>query len=616
MERNHMLAPTRDRESAPSHDVVLGPPPPLPAPHLMGFSPPAYTPSHLVAASAMNFPDVPTTELPAPRSLPLPLPLPPLSHRDADFKLPSLSSLTNDLALNPPNAHWPPLNSLPPYHPSGPQPMQTAGSPIKMDMDTSSNSAASAASPDRPLDARSGSVSLDDPDVRLAAEALGDLRADFISSPPNRNSSLPVSPPTSHGFQTAARTRTQSPQPEPLLSLLTTSHPLLASTIEGATSAYGGAKNFSPRFRSGAEYVEGYLTPIANTVGSVGRRTGVEGGVRWFLGAGRRQNSSSSDLETGNGSKKRRKVDNGESVSNKRVEGEGMKQIGGLQQLPSEGMPQQDPFSPSFKACSRRMSTTSTIDTLPAYDEMRSPAYTETADGQNSPRPTSSGAWQSRLIMSTSGLSVAMSDESLRSLKYCLRWLRWANSHIGRVIGTLKDTLEQFDQVDGTATPQASEKDHVYGVMNNGATENGQDASRTEIAARIASLKGDVLRTLQEVIITVSKYAGGALPENARILVRRHLTSLPQRFRVATMSDNAAQGNDSNSESALREGAQKVLVLAKEGLDMVAQVSGVLDGTIISAEEWCERIGKRRRNPEEEKPVLPQTETNGDVKMG
>jgi hypothetical protein len=470
-----------------------------------------------------------------------------------------------------------------------------------MDLDASSNSAISAASPDRLTDPRASSVSLDDPDVRLAAEALGDLRADFINSPPNRNSSLPVSPPTSHGFQTANRTRTQSPQPEPLLSLLTTSHPFLARSIGGATSVYGGAKNFSPRFRSGAEYVEGILSPVANTVGTVGRKTGVEGSVRWFLGAGRRQNSSSSDLEKGPGSKKRRKVDKNELVSNKRLEVEGM---AALQQLPGEAEAQ-GLFSPSTKA--RRLST-NTIDTLPAYDELRSPAYTETADAQNSSRPNSNGAWQSRLIMSTSGLSVAMSEESLRSLKYCLQWLRWANGHIGRVIGLLKDTLDQFDKA-------KAEEAQANGASSDTAN-NDQDQSQTELAARIASLKGDVLRTLQEVINTVSKYAGGALPENARILVRRHLTSLPQRFRVATMPDNTNQSNDKDREGALREGAQKVLVLAKEGLDMVAQVSGVVDGTIVSAEEWCERMGKRRRGPEEEKPVLPQTETNGDVKMG
>ncbi|KAM0339317.1 hypothetical protein ACHAPU_010998 [Fusarium lateritium] len=553
MERNHMLP---DRET----ERHLGPPPARP-PSLLSFSPPAYS----NVLPNVKFPDVPTTDLST---------LPPLARIEADndIKLPSLSSLTNEMALEPPKA-WLPLNHMPLYQ--SPVPFGHIDSPTRMDLD-STNSVVSAASPDQ-LDARAGSVSLDDPDVRLAAEALGDLRADFISSPPHRNTSLPLSPPTSHGFPP------QSPQPEPLLSLLTTTHPLLASTIEGATSAYGGAKNFSPRFRSGAEYVEGYLTPIANTVGSVGRVTGVEGGVRWFLGAGRRQNSSTSDLETGN-SKKRRKVDSeDEAVSNKRFEAEGMQQ---MEEAPS----------PSSRT--RRMSNTSTVDTLPAYDEMRSPAYTET-DAQSEPRPSRpNSAWQSRLIMSTSGLSVAMSEESLRSLKYCLHWLRWANDHISRVITALKTTLEQYERVQPHESQQG---------------ERSEDPqSRIQLAARISNLKNDVLRTLRDAINTVSKYAGGALPENARILVRRHLTSLPQRFRIATMTDRTSNGQQ-DSESALTEGAQKVLVLAKEGLDMVVQVSGVVDGTIVSAEQWLDRMGKRRA---EEKPMLPQTETNGDVKMG
>ncbi|KAF5580211.1 clock-controlled 8 (ccg-8) [Fusarium pseudoanthophilum] len=569
MERNHMLP---DRESESRH--VLGPPPARPQ-SLMAFSPPAY--SNVASPNAIKFPDVPSD---------IPTSLPPLARFDADndTKLPPLSSLTSEMAMEPTKT-WLPFHPIPypPVH------AHSIDSPTRMDLDGSSNSVVSAASPDALLDARAGSVSLDDPDVRLAAEALGDLRAgmlpivmviisnvaDFISSPPHRNSSLPVSPPTS-GLQS---NQPQSPQPEPLLSLLTTTHPLLASTIEGATSAYGGAKNFSPRFRSGAEYVEGYLTPIANTVGSVGRVTGVEGGVRWFLGAGRRQNSSTSDLETGN-SKKRRKTDEDEAVSNKRFESEGM------QQMSDEQMDTAP--SPSSKTMSRRMSTTSTVDTLPAYDELRSPAYTET--DSNSPRPSRpNSAWQSRLITSTSGLSVAMSQESLRSLKYCLQWLRWANDHIARVISALKTTLDEYEKVpDGQSGEQADPE------------------SRSQLAARISNLKGDVLRTLREAINTVSKYAGGALPENARILVRRHLTSLPQRFRVATMTDRNAGQQD--NETALTEGAHKVLVLAKEGLDMVVQVSGVVDGTIVSAEQWLDRMGKRRAQ-EDEKPMLPQTES-------
>lgn len=475
-----------------------------------------------------------------------------------------------------------------------------------MDLDRGSHTMTGTVSPDARTEGRAGSVNLnlDDPDVRLAAEALGDLRADFVSSPSSKSLALP-SPPAP-----AAQMVKGNRNPEPLFALLTTSHPLLAKTIENTTSAYGGAKNFSPRFKSSAEYVEGYLTPLANTVGSVGRVTGVEGGVRWFLGAGRRQGS---DVTVEGSSKKRRKAEPAEAepIAKKRIE---VDHLAALTQLHREGGNLQDSLPPTPKGDSRRLSFASTIDTLPAYDDMRSPAYTETMDSQQAGASRNNAPWQSRLIMSTSGLSVAMSDESLRSLKYCLQWLRWANVHIGGVIGNLKSTLEQYENPEDEQTKDvehlgdAEKEDNAMDITE----EKAEQPSRAELATRINSLKGDVLKTLQDAINMVSRYAGNALPENARVLVRRHLTSLPQRFRLATMSEHQA---NPDSDSAVRDGAQKVLVLAKEGLDMVCQVSGIVDGTIVSAEEWCERMGKKKPDGGDQ-PLLPQVEPNADVKMG
>ncbi|KAH0497882.1 hypothetical protein TgHK011_005164 [Trichoderma gracile] len=572
--------------------------------------------------------------------------LPPLVHHDGDSTvLPSLSSITGDVAMrgddqhrhsqhphspqhlhslpsihSPPPLHanhWPsPFNgpaasSLNSYRQQPPPPFHAPDSPATaMDMDGSASVASAASpSPDRIYDGTPtpSSLTLDDPDVRLAAEALGDLRADFVSSPPDTSSLPPMSPPIAP-FQ-LQQTKPKSPKPEPLLSLLTTAHPLVASTIGGASSAYGGAKNFSPRFKSGAEYVEGYLTPIANTVNSVGRVTGVEGGVRWFLGAGRRHPAPTSDPDS-SGSNKRRRTGEGSSSGNGDVNGSPV--INGL-----------DDLSSAASKTPRRLSTASTVDTLPAYDDLRSPAYSETAPASHRP-PNSSQPWQTRLMMSTSGLSVAMSAESLRSLKYCLRWLRWTNDHIDRAILNLKHALEEYEKAErkeqseggpSTENPSAAEAMDVDGADK----EQKPNPSRSEIAARINNLKGDIVKTLQDVINNVSKYAGGALPENARVLVRRHLTSLPQRFRLATMSDRQSENaNNRDGDSALRDGAQKVLVLAKEGLDMVTQVTGVLDGTIVSAEQWCERMGKRRtedRDDEQEAASSRQrTEFGSDVK--
>ncbi|KAI1848751.1 hypothetical protein JX265_005623 [Neoarthrinium moseri] len=623
MEHNHMLprpanrAPSagldqkpdlyqQDRRQTPSSDVAAVFQPfdrqfklPLYPP------PPSYSQTHADRKSPLPFPDAPKTELP-----PIKLMRAGQNDKKKEYNtLPSLSSLTVSSPKSmytspspqpqsrptippaptyapppPPPARlepvrWPTLNPLSAYY--TPSHAEGLEAPLRMDEDSPNSSAASAASPEQADPGRSSSVSLDDPDVRLAAEALGDLRADFVSSPQNRSDSTPATP----------RSRSRA-TPEPLLQLLTTNHPLIGNVIEGTQSAYVASKNYSPRFRTSAEYVEGYVTPVVNTVGSVGRVTGVEGSVRWFLGGGKRHKSQSS-MDFENGSNKRRKGNAGSETSMGDDEDD--------ETMSGAATPR-----PTDDVDDRRLSlasTINTIDTLPAYDEHRSPAY-EPTDTRS---PT---AWQSRLIMSTSGLSIAMSFESLRSLKYCLGWLRWANTYISHRLNSLKSALEKYDSQDASAGSSSSDTE-----------------SKQQIAERIAGYKADVLRTLQQVISTVSKYAGGALPDNARALVRRHLTSLPQRFRVAAMADENQQGLEAQSaaeagearDKELREGANRVMLLAKEGLDMMSQVSGVLDGTIVSAEEWCERLGKKKREEKEAlldgRPGFPQYPLE-DVKMG
>ncbi|KAI1347850.1 transcription factor Opi1-domain-containing protein [Xylaria sp. FL0043] len=450
-----------------------------------------------------------------------------------------------------------------------------------MEGDVNSTSTVSSASPDRFTDGRASSVSLDDPDVRMAAEALGDLRADFVSSPIRRTTS-----------SSSPQSLTMGQQPEPLLSLLTTSHPLLATTIDSATSAYTSSKNYYPRIKTSIEYVEGYFIPIANTVGSVGRATGVENGVRWIL---RRAQPPNSELEE-QGSNKRRKVGTGE---------------GDYQDTsPESASGTQTPRASLDNQDDRR----SSMDTLPAYDEFRSPPYTEQFSG---PEGGPNGpAWQSRLMMSTSGLSIAMSDESLRSLKYCISWIRWANAHIGQAVNSLTITMEKYEQ------RGREPSDH------DSASSQGQE-TRSQLAAQISVLRSDVLKTLQEAIDTVSRYAGGALPDNARELVRRHLTSLPQRFHLANMkaSDRGASSRaevkmeegrpeqEQREETETRESARRVILLAKEGLDMMSQVSGVLNSTLMSAEEWCERLGKRNQERREDLQGVSHTPLS-DTKSG
>ncbi|KAI9878538.1 MAG: hypothetical protein M1830_000592 [Pleopsidium flavum] len=403
-----------------------------------------------------------------------------------------------------------------------------------------------------------------------AAQALEGLRADFGQSPARQQSAIP----TKIGLGLESDPATSTHQPEPLLSLLTSTHPLLSTAINGSLSAYSSSKSYSPRFRYGAEFVERHIgTPVASTVGTAGRISGVETGVRWWL-----QKSDSTDADAGNANKRRKISDT--NTMNSDVE----KGFHGM-------------APPSY--AQRGPSDLSLVEALPAYDDHRSPSYEEhgAVAQADHPRPSgetaSNSNWQTRLMMSTSGLGVAMSEESLRSLKYCLTWLRWANGHLSKVLISLRDVLEEWERSRSQLSQPSSEPnvgaDHQHPSSQTQPTFARDQAA---VSQRIQALKGEVLQTLKKVVDIVSKYAGGALPENARILVRRHLTSLPQRFRIASTSTAPTGSSQPASETVTS--AHRVMVLAKEGLDMMAQVSGVLDGTIVSAEGWCDRLGRRR----------------------
>lgn len=345
----------------------------------------------------------------------------------------------------------------------------------------------------------------------------------------------------------------ESDQPEPLLRLFTSQYPLAGSLINGSLSAYKTTQSYIP----GAEWTERNVgLPIA---GTVARISGVEGGLRWALKP-KRDGRPSSAARTPD-------VEKGYS----------------------------DITSTSTDRPSSDLAYT---ETLPAYSPGdRSPPYSEQQVLKSRERQPPPG-WRQQLVISTSGLGVAMSDDSIRSLRYCLSWLRWANGHLGEAIQNLKTLLERWDE---GITPG----EHPPPMSVASMTQSQEERRQAALSARIAALKADVLKTLKDVIAVVSNYAGGALPTNARDLVHRHLTSLPQRFSLAAMAGNnpseGAEENANDSEAA--QSGRRVMLLAQEGLDMMTQVSRVVNDTLVSAEGWCEKLG-RRTNSQSQQPML------------
>ena len=302
----------------------------------------------------------------------------------------------------------------------------------------------------------------------------------------------------------------QGQEAEPLLSLLTSSHPWLGGTINGSLSAYSSTKSFSPRFvRAGADLVE-------NTVGSVGRKTGVEDSIRRYLEPRRSGELDHIDpemLQAEAGSQNPRAPRDDDTMD--------------IEQGP--------PLSALLQHSNRRTTSGNlSVDSLPAYDKNSSPPYEDS--GASSPQPQTlarlrspvSRSWSTQLMISTSGLGAALSESSLRSLKFCLSVLNGANRHVRALMDALKKLLQELSSGGGAASPDAR------------AEEGGPDAmavdppaGRTALAERIKALNSEIWQTLRTVVTTVSRYTGGALPENASVVVRWQLMSVPQRWRRA-----------------------------------------------------------------------------------
>ncbi|KAK3373213.1 transcription factor Opi1-domain-containing protein [Lasiosphaeria ovina] len=560
---------------SPANLQLRASPLPVALHHSSSLSPPPRSVSH--DSVLLVFPDAPAAELP-----PIQLQHDKTALGSHQTTLPSLSSVTGGqsqrfpplqpspeplhaapAALLQPVRHWPSLNPFTAYYsPSYAQPAET---PQRMDPEHY------ATPPSRNYGRRAGSVSLDDPDVRLAAEALGELRADFTSTTLNRNISQAPTP-TPSMFNVASpppqdMAHEQAP-PEPLLYLITTSQNILTS----ATTAYNRGKNIDPRVKLGAETLEGYLGPVAKAVSTVGRKTGVDSSVRWILGGGRRRprRPYPSDTESGDvGKKKRRKAELGE------------KEIEDLNRLSVSDLS----YSPYSKE--RRLSE-STIDTLPAYDDYRSPAYTEMAErdgqaGNDSP-------WPRKIMISASGLGVAMKTESLRSLKFCLDRLRNANRYVAISLAELQKTVDQYDAAArGTEHGQNAEA---------GASQPVQGGNRHELVERMDTLRITISQAIHQIVNLISNYTSDSLPANARDLVREHLVTLPARFAVAMGQTPSRQVQSDNDPASLsREAANKALVLAREGLGMMTQISDILNRTIDSAESWCNTLYKQNNGP-------------------
>lgn len=132
----------------------------------------------------------------------------------------------------------------------------------------------------------------------------------------------------------------------------------------------------------------------------------------------------------------------------------------------------------------------------------------------NTAAPPTVSRWQ-QLVMgagSAAGTTAAViSEDSMKCLKYCLSWLKYAIQHIEQQMAVLKSYLVSIATTKSTPSSTLT-------------------ASNTNNRSVLSGIKKDIVGTLRKVVEVITKYAGASLPSQSRQSVRGFILNLPGKW--------------------------------------------------------------------------------------
>lgn len=278
----------------------------------------------------------------------------------------------------------------------------------------------------------------------------------------------------------------------------------------------------------------------------------------------------------------------------RRIEGKGM----------DEDMERgwRESFTPGQIQC--RFSNLSFDEALPAYDADRAPTYEEdqTLPNRKTPRPgqpfdlpvrrANDQNFATKLMIEGSAFGVSRSEESFSRLKYCLRAVQLSMQQVANLLNTLAMSVKEW------ISSRPEESTPRLWVPDSPDRTSAPPRPSGIILREIHVLKAKFGAVVSRLIEIISNSTGGALPENARNLVRRHLISLPQRFHKAflTKLPSSESGDVQDPEMKTIVSAQKAMIFGEEALGVMDQIQAVLRETILSAERWCDTLGRNIRS--------------------
>jgi hypothetical protein len=416
---------------------------------------------------------------------------------------------------------------------------------------------------------RNNSVTLDDPKVRLACEGLQALstneRTHAGSSP---FSALSPRDPITYAPGPSAS------QDERLATFLAT-----RSTLRPWIDRYSAGKSNWPVFRPAVELVERGVTTAVDSVPRTPFVGGLaDAGVRYLLTPRRPRSTEEGDNERGAKRQRRAIINTGETRTSI------------------------DP-STSFLD-NRRQSSVSTLETLPAYDELSSPAYTETS--MSAP----SRQLAERFMITTSGFGAAVDQRKLQMLKSCLNYLRQCIHLVTTWLDQLDELLLRHER------SLADGHDYPLDVKFEAEPVEQRPSPGLDISPHITAILDQLRALVQQVMGTIGGYVTGALPQSALDYIRHTILTIPDNWhrrwcqQANTNTLPTTANGDGRSESAGQVETvaygRRVRLLAQELSESLQMVSGVMVETAQSAESWRGRMGMTV-----EEPVSGQTEQAG-----
>ncbi|KAI9205729.1 transcription factor Opi1-domain-containing protein [Polychytrium aggregatum] len=181
--------------------------------------------------------------------------------------------------------------------------------------------------------------------------------------------------------------------------------------------------------------------------------------------------------------------------------------------------------------------------------------------------------------------NMAISEETMRALRYCLDWLKYAAMHIENQIKVLRAYLARTSsrlitfsstQLTPPLSPQNQHQMVAYELM------------QTALVA-----KREIANTLRKVVDVICRYAAVYMPAVTRRVVRDFIMDLPMRISSLNASAPVPMGADGtpNYQEAETIEAERVLVIATESKDMLVNLGNIFEQALTGADIIRRRMG-------------------------